>query len=161
MNYEWAQKHFQIPWGQNVPHCQSWDEHYDEGPRRFDKWLWRLKCWNMNVISDSVRLITINNSYRARAGHCPDKSSPSHLGKHGESTIKCSWHGDRDCREYAGSDLNTHIIPCPDTAATADVPCHIQIEQTEWELHEWHKQWTWTFNKEWSHCDKSWTQYFI
>ena len=45
---------------------------------RFDKWLWRLKCWNMNVISDSVRLITINNSYLARAVHCPDKSS---LGK--------------------------------------------------------------------------------
>ena len=92
----------------------------------------------------TVRLITINNSYLARAAHCPDKSS---LSPHGESPIKCSRHGDRDCWEYAGSDLNTHIIPCLDTA-TDNVPCHIQIDQTEWELHEWHKQWTWTLNKE-------------
>ena len=76
---------------------------------------WSVEIWMLFL---TARLITINNSYLARAAHCPDKSSQL-MG----SPIKCSSHWCRDCSEYAGSDLNTHHPNCLNTA-TDNVLCH-------------------------------------
>ena len=76
---------------------------------------WSVEIWMLFL---TARLITINNSYLARAAHCPDKSSQL-MG----SPIKCSSHWCRDCSEYAGSHLNTHHPKCLNTA-TDNVLCH-------------------------------------
>ena len=98
---------------------------------------WSVEIWMLFL---TALLITINNSYLARAAHCSDKSSQL-MG----SPIKCSWHWCRDCSEYAGSDLNTHHPNCLNTA-TDNVLCHTCLSQSDRIriLHECHKQWTWT-----------------